>query len=64
LKGGPGVLADIGVTVASSTGNVNVKGVIKPLVILYRNICWIAKSASPSSLDKADASSQEMANRL
>jgi cyanophycinase-like exopeptidase len=58
LKGGPGV-ADIGVIVASSTGNA--EG-IKAADNFFQK--YGAKSASIISLTTADASSQEVANRV
>jgi cyanophycinase-like exopeptidase len=58
LKGGPGV-ADIGVIVASSTGNA--EG-IKAADNFFQK--YGAKSASIISLTTADASSQEVVNRV
>jgi cyanophycinase-like exopeptidase len=58
LKGGPGV-ADIGVIVASSTGNAEGIKAADNFVQKYG-----AKSASIISLTTADASSQEVANRV
>ncbi len=58
MKGGPGV-ADIGVIVASSTGNAEGVKAADNFVQKYG-----AKSASIISLTKADASSQEVANRV
>jgi cyanophycinase-like exopeptidase len=58
LKGGPGV-ANIGVIVASSTGNAEGIKAADNFVQKYG-----AKSASIISLTTADASSQEVANRV
>lgn len=58
MKGGPGV-ADIGVIVASSTGNAEGIKAVDNFVQKYG-----AKAASIVSLTKAGASSQDVANRV